>query len=45
VKDNYHGEYNADLNGAINMDKKIERAAGEPARNRAFELGSSPTCR
>jgi len=30
VKDNYHGEYNADLNGAINIGKKIERAAGEP---------------
>ena len=27
----YHGEYNADLNGAINIGEKIEKAAGEPA--------------
>ncbi len=50
----YHGEYNADLNGAINYGKKIERDLGymplsgvvsEPARDRALEFGSSPTYR
>ena len=50
----YHGEYNADLNGAINLGKKLERDLGhmplsgvarEPALNSTFEWGSSPTCR
>lgn len=50
----YHGEYNADLNGAINFGKKVERdlpymglsgAACEPAHNRTFEFGSSSICR
>ena len=50
----YHGEINADLNGALNIGKKIERdwgymplsgAVSGPARDRAFELGSSPTSR
>jgi len=48
------GEYNADLNGAINMAKKFERdlgymplsgAACEPALNHASEHGSLSTCR
>ena len=50
----YHGGYNADLNGAINIGKKLERDLGymplsgvacEPAHNRILEFGSSPTCR
>jgi len=52
----YHGEYNADANGAINFGKKIERDLGymplsgvvcEPAHNQALfsALGSLPTCR
>ena len=48
------GEYNADLNGAINIAKKFERdlgymplsgAACEPALNHASEHGSLSTCR